>query len=90
MARREIPPLLLWPAIEAARGQGVKRQVAVTAYLKWQHGADAEGCKYGIEQGVALDCTCVGCIERLCFVYFDQVAAKFNAPLTEYTKGFDD
>ncbi len=90
MARREIPGVLLIPAIDAVRAQGVRGSVVRRAYRKWREEVGAEGCRYESEQAIAVDCTCVGCIERLCFVYFDQVAAKFQAPLTEYVKGFDD
>lgn len=84
---RDIPEPLYTMAVNACREQGVRGHVVHLAYKKWTSGARPEGCKYGHEQGIAHDCTCVGCIESLCFLFFDQVAAKFAAPITAYKQG---
>ena len=56
----------------------VPRPRAVRAYRRWRAGEPAEPCVYGKEQAIAVDCHCEGCIQKLCFLFFDQVAKRFG------------
>lgn len=50
-------------------------------FRKWRAAASAAECIWGDDRALAIDCTCPGCLERLCFLYFDQVpAAMANIP----------
>lgn len=87
---KHLPATLLPRAIDAVRmasGQSWARVEA--AYERWQRGLPADPCRYGKEKPVAIECRCNGCFQSLAFLYFDQVAAKFSAPLTPFTTGFD-
>lgn len=76
--RRKIAPDIKHNAIEALVGVRVSRQAATRAWGRWRNAYPAERCKFGAEQAIAVDCDCPGCIEKLCFLYFDQVATTFG------------
>lgn len=80
---REIPRPLLPACYDALCEHSKLPRTAVhVAYQKWQRSAPPDPCRYGAEKPIALECTCRGCVESLCFFFFDQVANKFH------TEGF--
>lgn len=54
-------------------------------YQRWLRGVPADRCHFGKEQGLALDCRCLGCLQVLTFLYLDQVHAKLAMPLSRHT-----
>jgi hypothetical protein len=76
--RRTIPPDIIGKAMHALYRVRVPRAKAERAWKSWRAGGPLTPCKYGKEQAIAADCTCEGCIEKLCWFYFDQVSTKFG------------
>lgn len=73
MKPRTLPARLREESLRALYRQGLRWNVVESAFAKWSAHAGADPCRYGKEGPIALDCRCPGCIDRLCFLYFDQV-----------------
>ena len=76
--RAAIPSGIVARSFTALYRVGVPLHRAERAYKRWRAGRPHEPCKYGREQAYAIECKCEGCIETLCFLYFDHVAARFG------------
>ena len=76
--RPSIPTGMVAAALTALYRVGVPLHRSERAYKRWRAGRAAERCRYGTDQALAVECKCEGCIESLCFLYFDQVAARFG------------
>ena len=78
--RLAIPPDIVSKMFQSLYQVRVPFAVSDRAYKRWKHGRPATPCRFGSmkQQARALDCTCEGCIEKLCYLYFDQVVAKFG------------
>jgi hypothetical protein len=78
--KRRVPRLVVAKAIGVLGKFNVSHALRERAYRRWRAGHPAEPCVYGKEQPIAVDCNCEGCIEKLCFFYFDQMATAFGGP----------
>lgn len=69
---------------------GKSRWFVNATYRKWKAGAAVVACVYGKEKPIAIDCVCDGCIESLCYLFFDTVQNKVALiGLTPLSRGFD-
>lgn len=67
--------------IRALTNAGTRTATADVAMKKWEAGAHPEPCieeVAGKPYGLATDCRCVGCVERLCFQMFQQVQVNLG------------
>lgn len=76
-----IPPDILAKAFHSLYRVNVPQPRAERAYRRWRKRLAAAPCKYGRDAIMAVQCNCEGCIEKLCFLYFDQVLKRFGVPI---------
>jgi hypothetical protein len=61
------------------RRSGLPMQQIEDAYERWEAGVSPLPCKFGpVEQRKAFECRCPGCMQALCFTFFDMTAATFG------------
>lgn len=78
---RRLPPAIATQAMKSLwEISGIRSDISLRAYRRWNAGALPERCKYGKEQAIALDCRCAGCLEKMIYFYLDQAATKFGVP----------
>lgn len=79
VSRLHINRTVLVEAYRALYRAGIPFAVSERAYRRWWRGLHAEMCRFGVKDAkFAVDCMCPGCVEKLCFFYFDQVRRKFG------------